>query len=109
LLQKHSSQPYNPDTANAFFRIGYIESWERGMDKMKNECIEANLSAPTLFAKGHDFWLVFKKEIDLSTFKLNERQLDALKFFKEIGEIPASEYMKRYNVSEHTARYDLSE
>ena len=35
LLEKHSSQPYNPDIANAFFRIGYIESWGRGMDKIR--------------------------------------------------------------------------
>ena len=40
LLKKHSSHPYNPDIANAFFRIGYIESWGRGMDKMKNQCIK---------------------------------------------------------------------
>jgi len=109
LLEKHSSQPYNPDIANAFFRIGYIEAWGRGMDKMKNQCIEAKLPAPTISHKGNDFWTVFRKEIDLSAFNLNERQLDALKFFKEKGEISTSEYMKQYNVSERTARYDLSE
>ena len=108
LLKKHSSRPYNPDIANAFFRIGYIESWARGMEKMKNQCIEANIPIPAISAKGHDFWIVFRKGIDFSTFNLNERQLDALKFFKGLGEIPASEYMKRYNVSERTARYDLS-
>ncbi len=26
LLSKHSSKPYNPDIANAFSRVGYIES-----------------------------------------------------------------------------------
>jgi ATP-dependent DNA helicase RecG len=108
LLIKHSSRPYNPDIANAFFRIGYIESWGRGMDKMKNQCIEAGLPAPTLSVKGHDFWIVFRKKLDLGAFNLNERQLDALKFFKNAGEISASDYMKRYNVSERTARYDLA-
>jgi ATP-dependent DNA helicase RecG len=109
LLQKHSSRPHNPDISTAFFRIGYIEAWGRGMDKMKKQCIEANLPAPTVSAKGHDFWIVFRKELDLSTFNLNERQLDALKFFKKAGEISATDYMKKYNVSERTARYDLSE
>jgi len=33
LTQKHSSKPYNPDIANAFFRSGYIESWGRGTVK----------------------------------------------------------------------------
>jgi hypothetical protein len=27
LLSKHSSQPFNPDIANAFFRSGMIEAW----------------------------------------------------------------------------------
>jgi ATP-dependent DNA helicase RecG len=109
LLKKHSSRPYNPDIANAFFRIGYIESWGRGMDKMKNLCISANIPAPTISAKGHDFWIIFRKEIDLTGFNLNERQLDALNFFKKIGKISISEYKKRYKVSERTSRYDLSE
>jgi Fic family protein len=52
---------------------------------------------------------VLRKELDLGAFNLNERQLDALKFFKNAGEISASDYMKRYNVSERTARYDLTE
>ena len=30
LLIKHPSKPFNPDIANALFRIGYIESWGRG-------------------------------------------------------------------------------
>lgn len=76
---------------------------------MKKQCIEAGLPAPTLSAKGHDFWIVFNKELDLSTFNLNERQLDALKFFKNVGKISAADYMKHYNVSERTARYDLAE
>jgi ATP-dependent DNA helicase RecG len=109
LLRKHSSQPYNPDIANTFFRSGYIESWGRGMDKMKNQCIAANLPAPTLSAKGHDFWIVFGKEIDLSVFNLNDRQLDAIKFFKEKGEIVSSEYAIRYNITVRTATTDIAE
>lgn len=27
LQKKHSSVPHNPDISNAFFRIGYVESW----------------------------------------------------------------------------------
>jgi ATP-dependent DNA helicase RecG len=108
LLTKHSSRPYNPDIANAFFRIGYIELWGRGMDKMIKQCIEANLPPPLISAKGHDFWVIFRKEMDYNAYDLNERQLDALRFFKGKDMVLASEYMKRYHVSERTARYDLS-
>jgi len=40
---------------------------------------------------------------------LNERQLDALLFFKTKGEIISSEYVKRYNINDRTARRDLTE
>ena len=113
LLQKHSSRPYNPDIANAFFRIGYIESWGQGMDKMKNQCVEANIPIPTISAKGHDFWLVFRKDIYfleyLKDLGLNERQIDALIYFKSKGEIVNSEYQTHFNVAERTARYDLTD
>jgi ATP-dependent DNA helicase RecG len=113
LLKKHSSRPYNPDIANAFFRIGYIESWGRGMDKMKKQCIEANLPAPEISVKGHDFWIVFRKDIYfpeyLKDLGLNERQTDALIYFKSKGEITSSEYAQKYNVTDRTARTDLNE
>ena len=38
LFQKHSSKPYNPKLANAFFMSGMIEAWGRGFDKIKEAC-----------------------------------------------------------------------
>ena len=113
LLNKHSSRPRNSDIATAFFRSGYVESWGRGMDKMKNLCLEAKIPVPQFSCKGNDFWAVFRKNIynkeDLSKLGLNEMQLDALLFFKEKGEIACSEYQTHFNVSERTARYYLTE
>ena len=34
LTQKHPSRPRNKHIAEAFFRAGYIESWERGIEKI---------------------------------------------------------------------------
>jgi len=34
LLRKHSSEPFNPDIANAFFRAGKIEAWGRGIERI---------------------------------------------------------------------------
>lgn len=33
LFERHRSEPYNPDIANAFFRAGYVETWGRGIKK----------------------------------------------------------------------------
>ena len=113
LLQEHSSRPYNPDIANAFFRSGYIEAWGRGIDKITEQCVAVGLPTPQFMPDGSDFWVVFKKNIynkeDLSKLGLNERQIDALVYFKTKGEIVSSEYAEKYNISDRTARRDLSE
>jgi ATP-dependent DNA helicase RecG len=40
---------------------------------------------------------------------LNERQIDALLFFKERGEVATSDYARRYEITDRTARADLAE
>ena len=46
LLGKHPSNPPNPLIANAFFRAGYIESWRRGIEKIRRECCEHDIEPP---------------------------------------------------------------
>jgi ATP-dependent DNA helicase RecG len=113
LLQKHSSRPHNPDISTAFFRIGYIEAWGRGMDKMKKQCVEANLPAPTLSIKGHDFWIVFRKDIYypeyLKGIGLNERQIKAALYVKEKGKITNGEYQSLNEVKKTVAAEELQD
>ena len=98
LLDKHSSQPRNPDIATTFFRSGYVELWGRGMDKMRNLCLEAKIPLPQLSCKGNDFWTVFRKDIynkeDLSKFALSDRQIKAVLYVKEHGKITNKEYQE---------------
>jgi len=113
LLSKHSSRPYNPDIANAFFRGGYVEAWGRGIDKITGQCVEAGLPAPKFSPEGSDFWVIFRKDIynkeDLSKLGLNERQVKAVLYVREKGKITNSEYQKINSVSKRTATNDLSE
>jgi ATP-dependent DNA helicase RecG len=98
LLDKHSSQPRNPDIATAFFRSGYVESWGRGMEIMKNLCLDAKIPVPQFSCKGNDFWTVFRKDIynkeDLSKLGLNDRQVKAVLFVKEHSKITNKEYQE---------------
>jgi ATP-dependent DNA helicase RecG len=113
LLDKHSSQPRNPDIATTFFRSGYVESWGRGMDKMRNLCLEAKIPLPQLSCKGNDFWTVFRKDIynkeDLSKLGLSDRQIKAVLYVKEHGRITNKEYQAIDKASERTASRELSE
>jgi ATP-dependent DNA helicase RecG len=113
LQKKHSSIPYNPDIANAFFRSGYVEAWGRGIEKINDKCTEAGLPLPLIYYNTGGCWVEFRKNIfnteSLQEKGLNERQIDALLHFKEKGKITSSEYAKRYNVTDRTARTDLLE
>ncbi len=56
LTEKHSSQPFNPDIANAFFRAGAIESWGRGIERIMSACREAGTPRPTIDYKLGGIW-----------------------------------------------------
>jgi ATP-dependent DNA helicase RecG len=113
LFDKHSSQPRNPDIATAFFRSGYVESWGRGMDKMKSLCLEAKIPVPQFSCKGNDFWTIFRKDIynkdDLSKLGLNERQIKAVLYVRENGKITNKGYQELNRISNRTATADLKE
>lgn len=59
LLGKHSSDPYNPDVSNVFFRAGLIESWGRGIERMIEVCSAAGTPVPEFEAQATGLWTVF--------------------------------------------------
>jgi ATP-dependent DNA helicase RecG len=113
LQKKHSSVPFNPDISNAFFRIGYIEAWGRGIRKMNEQCAEAGLLLPLYYYESSGFWVVFRKdtynEQSLKEIGLNDRQVKAVMYVKEKGKITNSEYQKINDCSRATANRDLTE
>ena len=46
LKKKHTSRPFNPVIANAFFRAGEIEAWGRGINKINGECRKHGIPMP---------------------------------------------------------------
>ena len=59
LLGTHSSSPYNPAIANAFFRAGEIEAWGRGVERIFAACEAAGSPKPVLRYDPYDMWLEF--------------------------------------------------
>ena len=113
LQKKHSSVPHNPDISNAFFRIGYIEAWGRGIRKMNEQCAIAGLPPPQYYYESSGFWVVFRKNLfneeDLQNKGLNPRQIKAVLYVKEKGKITNKEYQEINQVSKRTASSDLSD
>ena len=113
LQNKHSSVPHNPDISNAFFRIGYVEAWGRGIRKMNEQCANAGLPKPLYYYESSGFWVVFRKDLfneeDLRAKGLNERQIKAVMYVKENNRITNGEYQKINKVARQTATKDLTE
>src|SRR5574344_508128 len=78
LQKKHSSIPHNPNISNAFFRIGYIEAWGRGIRKMNEQCTAAGLPNPLYYYDSSGFWVVFRKDL------FNEEDLKIKSIMKSI-------------------------
>jgi ATP-dependent DNA helicase RecG len=111
LLRYHASRPYNPDIANTLFRSGYIESWGRGIAKMAEYCLDAQIPKPKYFYEYPDFWVEFKKDVYnneyLTNLGLNERQVKAVLYAKEKGKITNSGYQEINDTSDRSASRDL--
>ena len=52
VASEHLSNPRNHLIANVFYRAGFIESWGRGISKVRKAFLQANLSSPTF----ENFW-----------------------------------------------------
>ncbi len=62
LLSSHSSQPYNPNIANTFFRAGEIEAWGRGIERIITACKNDGYSTPEFRYDASGIWAIFKFE-----------------------------------------------
>lgn len=59
LMHSHSSKPFNPDIARVFYRVGYIESWGRGIQKICDVCKALGADEPEYIVYGGDIMLKF--------------------------------------------------
>ncbi len=59
LFEHHSSKPFNPDIARVFYRAGYIESWERGIQKICDACKDLGADEPEYIVHGEDIMVKF--------------------------------------------------
>ena len=113
LKQVHSSYPRNPLIADVCFKGGLIDSWGRGTVRIIETCKEAGLPEPELTERDGGFLVTLFKdnlvEEQLVKLGLNARQVKAVQYVKEKGEISTSIYTEVFNVSERTARNDLLE
>ncbi len=112
LKRVHPSRPRNPLIADVCFKGGYIDSWGRGTLKIINSCLEARLPEPLIAEQfGGILVEIFKNRHtaeNLRQMGLNERQIGAVSYILENGNITNSKYQELFSVSRNTASNDLS-
>lgn len=67
LLSSHVSKPYNPLIAGAFFRTGDIESWGRGIEKVRAACVENHTDFPSFRFEPTGLMVFFKGQLPVET------------------------------------------
>lgn len=113
LKRPHRSYPRNRKIAEAFYFAGWIEQWGTGIQKILDECQKAGLPEPEWKEEQGALWLTFRKDIlteeYLRSLGLNERQIKAIMWVKERGQITNREYRELNGVSNKTAYLELGD
>ena len=110
LYRPHSSTLRNKGLAEVLYDTELIERWGSGIEKIQQHCLDAGLPEPT-FEEYQGFQVVFRKDVYdeeyLLSLNLNERQIKAVMYVKEKGQITNKEYQEVCATSNRTASRDL--
>lgn len=111
LRQPHGSIARNPRICEVLFLARYIEKYGTGTLMMIRECLAHALPEPDFIQRGGEFtstvWRDWLTDKVLSGFKLNERQLKAVRHAKIKGRINNAQYRDITGTSARTALREL--
>jgi ATP-dependent DNA helicase RecG len=113
----------NPDLAGLLYRLGYVEQFGTGIERMRHDMRAHGLPEPRFEAGSGWFRVIFpgpgehildlipeEGVTDLRALGLNERQIEALTLMINEGQaMTASRYVRLFGVNRRTAQRDLSE
>ena len=111
--KEHKSVIRNRLIAQVFYDIGYIEKYGSGTIKIIDLCRRHGLPSPEFKEVSGGFSVIFRKdsytEEYLHNLGLNERQIKAVMYVKEKGNIASSEYQNLTGISRQMATIDMQE
>ena len=124
LFAEHASQPRNRNIANAFYKAGFIETWGRGINKIRQGLKSAGLPEPKIenHISGTLITICRKNAINpgnvgnmsetnvgnMSETNLTERQRLILSAIKENPYITGKEMSETLSVTQRTVERDLA-
>jgi len=72
LLGKHSSKPRNKNIADVFYKAGFIESWGRGIDKIRDSVKKAGMQTPSFRDTGDGIEVTLYRKNDTANDTVND-------------------------------------
>ena len=112
LYKPHSSTLRNKGLAEVLYDTELIERWGSGIEKIQQHCLDAGLPEP-IFEEYQGFQVVFRKDVYdeeyLHSLNLNERQIKAVMYVKEKGQVTNTGYQEICNTSARTSSRDLAD
>jgi ATP-dependent DNA helicase RecG len=112
LYKPHSSTLRNKGLAEVLYDTELIERWGSGIEKIQQHCLDAGLPEP-IFEEYQGFQVVFRKDVYdeeyLRSLNLNERQIKAVIYVKEKGQVTNTGYQEICNTSARTSSRDLAD
>ncbi|MDP2928650.1 MAG: ATP-binding protein, partial [Candidatus Omnitrophota bacterium] len=114
LKKLHSSHPSNTTLANVLYFGDYIQQVGSGTNEMVRQCKEHGLPEPEFVSvRNLEFKTILPRdmftEVALQQLGLNERQIGAVKFIKNRGQITNKEYQENFGLKKRQATDDLKE
>lgn len=119
ILSTHVSKPYNPDIARVFYRAGYIESWGRGIQKIRDACKSLGADEPEYIVHGEDIMVKFSafqsaKVLDTKALNVTKDvtkdvaiEIKILALIKENASITSTEMARQLSVNRRTIQRGL--
>jgi len=112
LKREHPSILRNRLVGSCFFLIRFVEEWGTGTNRMIRECVDRGLPEPVFEELSGSLVITLRKgmtEEFLRGMGLNERQVRAMGYLKEHGEIDRKTYCSLCNVGKTVAHEELAD
>jgi len=112
LKKPHASHPNNPLLAGTLYLADYIQQAGSGTLEMIKQCRVQGVPEPEfVLVRNVEFRTILPRDVFtedvLSKLGLNERQIEAVKYVKQKGQITNKEYRDLLDIPRRTALRDL--
>ncbi len=113
LKKLHASHPPNTTLASVLYLANYIQQVGSGTTEMVRQCKKHGLPEPEFVSvRNREFRTILARNVytesNLAYMGFNERQIEAVKYIKEHGEISRKQYVGLVGISPRMAHLDLA-